>query len=611
VADTSLIFSIIARDKTSAVLEKIKRNASSTGSLVAKALGPAVAPVAAASTVAIVGMGAALISAGAAAGVFGAVMTTAITEITETATKFEDLNDKVKLYGKQAEIMAARGEDNSKMLKKQAAAALELEARLALLPPETRNATMAFMDMKGGWQAFVDTNKPATFNTLTNGYKLIGTVISKLQPFFDIGKAAADRLLRSLSLMVARGGIEKLAASAKPAMDTLVSILINLGRAVTGTFGKFVGQGQGVLKWIEEATAKWASWATATDQDSGINRLVGYVQQHGPAVMALLGGIAAAAVNISSAMAPLAPVSLAVAGGLAAIIAAIPPDVITALVAGYLAFNIALKAWAIGQAIATAAQWAWNVAMLANPITWIILAIVALIAIIVIIATKTTWFQTIWKYVWGFMKAVGAWFAGPFAGFFVMVWNKIVSGAKWVWSMVSAYFGFWYGLLGKIKGWVGSAVSWVTTKFGSLVGFIKGIPGKIGGALKNMFSPLWSGFRGFVNRIISGWNNLSFGLPGFSFAGISVPGISIGTPNIPYLAKGAGSVQQSGLAFIHRGEEVTPAARVTPYRSTSGGNGATITLKSDGSRMMNMLLEILREAIRDRGGDPVKVLTPR
>jgi hypothetical protein len=72
-----------------------------------------------------------------------------------------------------------------------------------------------------------------------------------------------------------------------------------------------------------------------------------------------------------------------------------------------------------------------------------------------------------------------------------------------------------------------------------------------------------------------------------------------------------GNVKDSGLAFIHRGERVTPAARVTPYRSTSEGGGGTITLRSDGSRLMNLLLEILREAIRDKGGDPVKVLTPR
>ena len=139
-ADTSLIFSIIARDKTTGVIKKIQAQASSSGAVIGRALGPALSPVIGVGVAAVVGLGGAMAAAGVAAGVFGAVAATAMTEVVENATKFEDLADKIDLYGKQAQIMAARGEDNSKMLKKQAAAALELQARLSLLPPETRKA---------------------------------------------------------------------------------------------------------------------------------------------------------------------------------------------------------------------------------------------------------------------------------------------------------------------------------------------------------------------------------------------------------------------------------------------------------------------------------------
>lgn len=273
-----------------------------------------------------------------------------------------------------------------------------------------------------------------------------------------------------------------------------------------------------------------------------------------------------------------------------------------------LAVGIAALAVALG--IITAVQWAWNAALALSPVTWIILGIIALVAIIVIVATKTKFFQTIWGAVWGFMKTVGAWFAGPFAGFFVSTWHKITasfSRAKsQLMSIINGIKGFFVGMWNgfnsvnnKISGGVNKLISW----------FVH-LPGRIAGSLKGVFNGLWNGFKINVNRIIAGWNGLSFGLPGFSFAGISVPGMSIGTPNLPYLAKG-GTVQSQGLAYIHRGETVTPAARVTPYRSTSGNGGATITLKGDGTRLMNLLLEILREAIRDKGGDPVKVLTPR
>lgn len=609
-ADTSLIFSIIARDKTSKTLLQIRQNAASTGSLVAKSLGPALAPVAGVGAAAVMGLGASMVAAGAAAGVFGAVLGQSMTEISENSTKFQDLTDKVELYGRQASIMAAQGEDNSKMLKKQAAAALELKARLSLLPPETRNATTAFMGMKSGWQAFVDTNKPATFNTLTGGYRLIGQVIAKLQPFFDIGRAAADRLVRSLTLMVNRGGIEKLAANAGPAMETLTSIIINVSKAITGMFSKFSGQGQGMLKWIESITAKWAAWATSTEKGTGIQKFVEYVNANGGQVKQLLVSIGAAAVSIAQALGPLAPISLAIASALAAVISAVPPAVIQALVVGYIAWNVALKAWAIGAAIQTAAQWAMNTALLASPVTWIVLAIVALIAVIVLVATKTRFFQTVWNAVWGFLKAAGTWVKNVFVGYYTFMWNALVSGVKWVWNMVKLYFGFWYGLLGKVIKWVGDTKNKIVDKWNSVIAFFKSAPGKISGALSGMFRGLWTGFKSVVNRIIGGWNSLSFGIPGFSFAGISVPGISVGTPNLPYLDRGAGMVKQSGLAVIHRGESVTPAARVTPYRSTGGGGGTTITFKSNGSKMSNLLLELVREAIRDKGGDPVKVLTP-
>lgn len=273
-----------------------------------------------------------------------------------------------------------------------------------------------------------------------------------------------------------------------------------------------------------------------------------------------------------------------------------------------LAIGLGLLAAAIG--IVTAVQWAWNAALALSPVTWIIIGIVALVAIIVLVATKTRFFQTIWNAVWGFMKGVGAWFAGPFANFFVSMWNKIVASLNRAKSQFLTVVNFVKNLF----------MTWVRTNamvtgkiigaFGRVISFFRSAPGRIRGAISGMFNGLWTGFRNVVNRIIGGWNRLSFGIPGFSFAGISVPGISVGTPDLPYLARG-GTVKQEGLAYIHRGETVTPSAKVTPYRRGGGGDGATLTIRGDGSRMSNLILEVLREAIRERGGDPVKVLTPR
>lgn len=272
---------------------------------------------------------------------------------------------------------------------------------------------------------------------------------------------------------------------------------------------------------------------------------------------------------------------------------------------------IGLTALAVAIGVVTAVQWAWNAALAVSPVTWIVLGIVALIAVIVLVATKTRFFQTIWGAVWGFMKGVGAWFAGPFANFFVGLWNKLVQGFNWVKNQVTTQINM---VKAVFMAW-GRFTSTITSKaihaFTSVVNFVRSAPGRIRGALQNMFAPLWAGFKIVVNRVIRGWNSLHFSIPSFDVLGMHFGGGSISVPHIPYLAKGAGMVQQSGLAFIHRGESVTPAARVTPYRSGGGGGGATLTIKGDGSRTASFLLELLREAIRDKGGDPVVVLTPR
>jgi hypothetical protein len=97
------------------------------------------------------------------------------------------------------------------------------------------------------------------------------------------------------------------------------------------------------------------------------------------------------------------------------------------------AVKAAQAAYAAGTAIVRAAtiawtgvQWLLNAALTANPIGLIIVGIAALIAIIVLIATKTTWFQTIWEYTWGAIQTVIKFF-----------WNNVLQPI--VNSMITAF----------------------------------------------------------------------------------------------------------------------------------------------------------------------------
>jgi len=249
-----------------------------------------------------------------------------------------------------------------------------------------------------------------------------------------------------------------------------------------------------------------------------------------------------------------------------------------------LAVGLGLLAAALG--IVVAVTWAWNAALAVNPVTWIVLGIVALIAVIVLVATKTKFFQTIWGAVWGFMKGVGAWFAGPFAGFFVMLWQKIVGFAKGVWNAIKLYFGFWYGVFNKIKSWAGAAVDWVRSKFSSFVSFITGIPGKISAKLRSMWDGLKAGFRVAINYVIGKWNSLQFTIPSFSILGKSFGGGTIGVPKIPQLADGGIVKASPGGTLVNVGEGGEDEAVVPLGRGSTNvarGEAPQVTLVIEGA----------------------------
>ncbi len=71
--------------------------------------------------------------------------------------------------------------------------------------------------------------------------------------------------------------------------------------------------------------------------------------------------------------------------------------VIGGLSAAIVVANFAMKAWAAAQAIATAAQWAFNAALTMNPIGLVVIAVAALVAGLVILYNKVDWVRDMFK----------------------------------------------------------------------------------------------------------------------------------------------------------------------------------------------------------------------
>ncbi|MEV1006133.1 hypothetical protein [Streptomyces sp. NPDC049881] len=276
-------------------------------------------------------------------------------------------------------------------------------------------------------------------------------------------------------------------------------------------------------------------------------------------------------------------------------------------------------ALAAGLGIASIAMWAMNSALLASPITWIIVGVTALVAAIVYLATQTNAFQTLWS---GAMDAIGVawdWTMGLIRG-----------GIEWVtWAFLN-FTG--PGLLiqhfDSIKRAVGSAIGWVEDRVDDGVGWVEDrvddlrrLPGRVvdwfTGVGESVGNSVRGAFRGSINAVIGGWNRLSIPLPSVDLGPLgTIGGGSINFPDIPYLASG-GITTGPTLAMIGEGREqeaVLPLSRldsmlasVAPAVSRAGGGGGAqrVILELAGPEEMRRLI---RMVVDDGGGDVQTVL---
>jgi hypothetical protein len=335
----------------------ISRNSMSGLTVAAMALGPALLPTLAVGGAAAAGLATTLASAGAAAGVFGAVM----------VGSFDRVHDVVDKVRKAEEKLAA-----ADTAKERVAATKELaQANQALVGP-VGTAAKAFMGLQDAWSRFLDQNQTRSMGLLTKSFDLLAAVIPKLQPLFDVAADAAGRFLAPITGAVKDGSLDKfvkyLADRAGPALDSLGHIVGNVFDVIKVFFSEFDSYGQGFLSWIEKVTEKWAGWA----EGGGFGVLAKYVRENGPAVKEVVANIAKALGNLAQAITPIGPVSLILVGALAKLIAAVPPEVLGTIVAGFISMSVAIKA-------VTAAQAAWNIAMAANPIGIVVVAIAGLV----------------------------------------------------------------------------------------------------------------------------------------------------------------------------------------------------------------------------------------
>jgi hypothetical protein len=328
-----------------------------------------------------------------------------------------------------------------------------------------------------------------------------------------------------------------------------------------------------------------------------------------------------------------------------------------ALLAITWAVGVATKAFAAIQAVIraatvawTAVQWLLNVALDANPIGLVIIAIAALVAGIILAWKHSETFRAIVLAVWDAIKAAAAALWGGIKSAFDSIinkWNEAKAIAAAVKDFIVGRFQAIVDWVGGLPGMIKGALSTLTNDVrdifdnamtagknkvenigGTIVGWITGIPGKLlekvgdfrsagesligavvngmknaAGVIEGIASNVWDAVKSLLNGAIDRINaalSFTISLPG--------PDISVNPPDIPHLAKG-GVVRKPTLALIGEDgpEAVVPLGKKNAPRGSMpgmGGGGTTVQIfvqSLDPRGAGKAVVDALREYERQTG----------
>jgi len=289
--------------------------------------------------------------------------------------------------------------------------------------------------------------------------------------------------------------------------------------------------------------------------------------------------------------------------------------VIVGLVAAIKIYNLVTGIMAIANSTAAATTWAWTAALLANPLVWIVVGIMALVAAVILAYTKVDWFRNLVDSAFDAIAVAFGWLrdaakrvfdwisdnwpllvailTGPIGIAVLLItrnWDTLMDAAKAMVGWVSDRFGDLVGFVSRVAATLAgimagvvyairwpidaatAMVRWVTDQFQSLLDFLSGLVDRVSGFMGGVVDA----FKGPLNAVIRAWNGVQFTVPSVDVGPVHFGGQTIGVPHIPELARG-GQVLRTGLALVHEGEQFLGVGR-----SLGGGTVINVTVTHTG-----------------------------
>ena len=411
---------------------------------------------------------------------------------------------------------------------------------------------------------------------------------SEVQDALSKGQLSADDFLNSVenAMQTGAGGVLNVAGAAKEAGASWQGTFDNMKAAVT----------RGMIGVVESIDQALADNGLPTMKEM-VTSVGAKFEEFGEKIGPIISGAIGWFVDFIEKVKPFAPVIVGIA-------------------AAFGAYQIAMTLGSAATTIATAAQWALNAAMTANPIGIIVMAIIGLIAGIVYLwntnegfrnAVIAIWdnikiaFSAAWDWIKGVWEAVQPFFSALwegikliFAGVVAFIQDPLGvawEGIKAIWGLAVEWFtGIVTGIAEKFSG-ISDAIK---NAFTAGIDFIKGLPEKFVEWGKDMIQGMIDGIKQKAKDMLSAVETIGDGIK--SFLGFSRPdkgslhyyeewmphfmqGLTSGIYDNMHLVKNAVSSLTNSMGMDingtissdERGGEVSGTTA-----TTSGGGGGTM-----------------------------------
>ncbi|MFE3429793.1 hypothetical protein [Streptomyces sp. NPDC059171] len=377
-----------------------------------------------------------------------------------------------------------------------AVAQAKYQAELAKLTPAARGTFNAFMSLRTAFRSWSESLQPQVMPLFTRALIGLKNSLPGLTPFV----LAAARAIGVLQDRVSAGFKSPwwqefkadLAGATGPAIEGLGVSFGRIFKGMAGVIQAFLPHMNSISRRMQEITGRFATWGTSLKGSEKFEGFLAYSSRMAPVLATSIGDISSAFYQMAKAVSPLSGPVLKALGAVASAIAEIARE-LPWLIQLFYAVWVATKLW-------TLAMIAFNLVMAANPITLIVIAIVALVAAVVYAYRNFETFRNIVDAVWNGIKTVVLWVwenalkpafehiwaALQTVGRWAMwLWEKAISPAfKFIWTaakilltiivitvflpiiavfkqLAKVGMWLWKSVLSPVFGWIGGKAKWL------------------------------------------------------------------------------------------------------------------------------------------------------